>query len=40
MSQTAILHISDIHIRYEGDEPFDFGVVFDPLIDRIKVSGV
>nr|WP_319495311.1 metallophosphoesterase [uncultured Desulfobacter sp.] len=36
MSQTAILHLSDIHIRYEGDETFDFGVVFDPLIDRVK----
>lgn len=36
MSQTAILHLSDIHIRYEDDESFDFSVVFDPLIDRIK----
>lgn len=36
MSQTAILHLSDIHIRCEGDESFDFAVVLDPLIDRIK----
>lgn len=36
MSQTAILHFSDIHIRYDDDESFDFGVVFDPLINRIK----
>ena len=36
MSQTAILHLSDIHICCQGDESFDFGVVFDPLIDRIK----
>ena len=36
MSQTAILHLSDIHIRYKADESFDLGVVFDPLIERIK----
>jgi len=36
VSQTAILHLSDIHICCEGDESFDFGVVFDPLIERIK----
>ena len=36
MAQTTILHLSDIHIRDKGDESFDFRVVFDPLINRIK----